>query len=394
MGSIQNGKVKKISIISLHLGYGGIERAVCSLANLFADQPDKHSVKIYSVYRVLDKPAFYLDPRVKVEYLFNELPNRESFLAAVKSLNILKILREGIKSARVLIGKKRSVIRAIKSISSGIIITTRTEHNKLLSKYGKKELVKIAQLHHDHRFSAVDLKPFRYNYKNLDIVTVLTPGLQREFSEYKKGYNDHTRIVCMPNFIEQIPEIDYSKKEKIIISANRLVPVKRVDELLFIFSAVHKHAPDWRLLIAGDGCEYERLSRLSEELGISDYVDMPGKLSSEELERAMLSSSIFAMTSDNEGFGFVIVEAQSCMLPPVVFDVRVGPETIIKDGVNGFLVRDNDRTQFAEKLLLLINDGQLREQMSKKALENAKRFSKTEFCRFWNELVESAGDMK
>ena len=49
--------MKKISIIALHLGYGGIEKSISTLANLLATTADIE-VEIASVYELYDKPVF------------------------------------------------------------------------------------------------------------------------------------------------------------------------------------------------------------------------------------------------------------------------------------------------------------------------------------------------
>ena len=66
--------MKKIRIIALHLTYGGIEKAIISMANLFAE---KYDVEIISVYNMPDSPAFPLSERVRVRYVRDETPNRE-----------------------------------------------------------------------------------------------------------------------------------------------------------------------------------------------------------------------------------------------------------------------------------------------------------------------------
>ena len=68
------GSMKKIAILSLHLGYGGIEKCVVNLANILCD---KYEVEIACTYKLYDKPAFDLDKRVKVNYLGCEAPNKK-----------------------------------------------------------------------------------------------------------------------------------------------------------------------------------------------------------------------------------------------------------------------------------------------------------------------------
>ena len=56
--------MKKVSILSLHLGYGGIEKCVVTLANSLCS---KYEVEIAVCYKLYDKPAFDIDDRVKIK---------------------------------------------------------------------------------------------------------------------------------------------------------------------------------------------------------------------------------------------------------------------------------------------------------------------------------------
>ena len=58
--------MKKVTILSLHLGYGGIEKSISALANLLCE---KYRVEIACVYKLFDKPVFDIDERVKIIYL-------------------------------------------------------------------------------------------------------------------------------------------------------------------------------------------------------------------------------------------------------------------------------------------------------------------------------------
>ena len=91
--------MKKVSILALHLNYGGIEKAITTLANYLCND---FKVEIACTYKISDKPAFNLDKRVKVVYLNSFVPNKEEFKTALKEKGILKILKEGIKSIKIL----------------------------------------------------------------------------------------------------------------------------------------------------------------------------------------------------------------------------------------------------------------------------------------------------
>lgn len=376
--------MKTVRIITLHLAYGGIEKAVCQMASMFVE---KYDVEIISVYDMPDAPAFPIDERVRVRYLLDEIPNRDEWRDCARRKDVFGLARESVRAARILHDKKKAVIDAISAIDDGVIITTRPEHNVLLSKYGRPDVYKLGQLHQDHCFDKKLLDSFRRDYGGLDAFILLTPGLADEVREIMRD-NKHTKIVAIPNFLEHYPETIPERREKTILAVGRLVDVKGMDRLIRIFAAVHEKTPDWSLRIAGEGEERPALEALIEKLGISGCVKLMGMLTTDEVEREMLSAAIYASTSKSEGLSFALVEAMSCGLAPVAYDVRVGPAATITDGVNGYLVPDGDADGYAARLLGLINDPELMAELSHAAVRRARDFSKENISRQWFDLLE------
>lgn len=367
-----------IHIIALHLAFGGVERAIINMANLFAA---RYNVEIISVYNMPNSPAYPLDARVKVRYLLDDVPNRAEWKAAAKGLHPVRFVKESARSVKILMGKRREVRRAIEGIDSGIVITTRHEDNLALSKYGRPGVLKIAQLHHDHNFEARYVSAFKHSYGNIDYFTLLTLGLAGEVGEMMRG--TRTKVVYIPNFLDRYPEEpDFAAREKTVFAAGRLNFVKRFDKLIRIFAAVHEKMPDWKLRIAGEGEE-----RLIKELGAQDYVTLCGAMDAAGVEHEMCTAGIYAMTSASEGFSFVVLEAQSCYLPPVAFDVRVGPPFLISDGTDGFLVPDNDDAAYARRLEQLMRDDELRRAMGKAARTRSLDFSGEKIAQLWYEIL-------
>ena len=77
-----------VHIIAMHLAYGGVEKAVCAMANLFIELG--YPVKLICTYRMPDAPAYPLDDRVEVTYLLKDIPNRQEFKASIASHNPFK----------------------------------------------------------------------------------------------------------------------------------------------------------------------------------------------------------------------------------------------------------------------------------------------------------------
>ena len=377
--------MKKVTIVALHLAFGGIEKAICQMANLFAEQ---YEVEILSVYDMPNAPAFPLDERVKLRYLLSDTPNREAWRAALNGRDLPGLARESLRAVKILRDKKRAVIEAIQSVDEGVLITTRPEDNVLLSQYGRPGALKIAQLHQDHRFDAKLVKSFQRDYGGVDIFALLTPGLRDEVRDMLKGHNEHTEVVYIPNFLEHYPEdTDKYPREKTVLAVGRLHEVKRFELLIRLFSAVHTQFPDWKLRIVGDGEERGKLEAVIRELRAEDYVNLTGREDAAGVEEEMLRASVYAMTSRSEGFPFVLLEAQSCGLPVIAFDVRVGPGFVVRDGVNGFLVPDLVYEAFCEKLAALMKDEELRQKMSEAAKEHAAAFSREKVAEIWYSIM-------
>ena len=80
--------------------------------------------------------------------------------------------------------------------------------------------------------------------------------------------------------------------------------------------------------------------------------------------------------------------SKSFGLPIVAFDCKTGPSEIINNNKDGFLIKNENIEELAEKLLLLINDRDKLEKFSLEARKSAKRFTLEEIIKNWQELLE------
>ena len=377
---------KRVYITALHMQHGGIEMAISLLSNALAKRG--YIVTILSVYN-LGEVAYRLEPNVEVQYLTNVAPNRTEFLQAKREHNVYKLFKEGLYSLKVLYLKNKSMKNAISNIEDGIIISTRNEHSVLLSKYGKKGVCKIAQLHHDHEFKREYVRDFQKNYKNIDSFVLLTQGLKNEVEEMMRGHNTHTKCVVIPNFLEEVVnDVELERKEKTILFVGRLHPVKGLERLLDIWKIISEKYSDWKLKIIGGGELDKVLKAKVEQLNMDGSVDITGAMEHNKVLNEMKKASIFAMTSYSEAFPFVLIEAMSKGLPVVAFDVRVGPRAIVDHNKDGFLVDDGDLAQFAEYVSMLISNKNQWAKLSTNALDKSKIFTEKSVIKKWIDLFD------
>ena len=293
-----------------------------------------------------------------------------------------------MRSIRILTGKRRAVRKMIRNITEGVIITTRHEHNLPLSRYGSKDVLKIGQLHHDHAFEKKYVRGFRYGYRNLDVLALLTPQLVEEARALMKGCNSHTKLVYMPNFLEHYPDsVPIDGREKTVIAVGRVTEVKRFDLLVEQIVHLHPRVPDWKLRLIGDGEDLPKIRSYVQAQNAESYIELAGQMDNAMVERELLHASIFAMSSRSEGFPFVLLEAQSCALPIVAYDVRVGPGFLVHDGQDGFLVPEGERQAYEDRLAELMNDSQLRAGMGRLALSEAALFSREKIAEKWYTVI-------
>ena len=133
-----------------------------------------------------------------------------------------------------------------------------------------------------------------------------------------------------------------------------------------------KDRNDVDIVVAGDG-PYR--SEMQQQLRNATF---PGFVTGEALSKTYASADVFVFPSTTDTFGNVVLEAMSSGLPVIVTD-QMGPQELVKDGVNGFVVAD-DRT-LGQRLDLLIRDEVVRKTMGRKARESA-------LARNWHSVFE------
>ena len=188
----------------------------------------------------------------------------------------------------------------------------------------------------------------------------------------KNKWNKNTTVIGNP--INQILLPINLDKENIILTVGRLISTKHIDELIEMFKEINDE--NWKLVIVGGNAKnlnlLEKYIQLVKELGLEDRVQLVGAKSNvaDYYKRA----KIFAFTSSSEGFPNVIGEAMSYGLPVISYDCTAGPSDLIDNKETGFLIEERDQKTYIEKLKKLMQDEELRNKQSIKALEKIKDF--------------------
>ncbi len=376
--------LKKVTILALHLGYGGIEKSIAALANLLADD---YEVEIISSYQLFDKPAFDIDPRVEVRYLITKYkPNREAWKSSIKHLRPISFVKESFNSVMTLALRRSTMIRAIENCHSDIIISTRDLFNTWLGTYGRKSCYKIGWEHNHYHGDMSYADKVTKSARNLDALVLVSDSL-RKF--YKKQLAD-TKCKCfyIPNMLDSVPDQLSKLNEKRLISVGRLSREKGYEDLLDVFKLIHQEEPSWRLDIIGDGAQKNLLGDRIFNEGLKECVTLHGFQDKTFINNLLSQSSIYLMTSVTESFGIVLIEAMSYGLPCVAFDSAEGATELIQDGVNGYLISYRNKEEYAKKVVELIRNKKLRTKLGSAGRKTSLNYTGDKVKRDWIKLLK------
>lgn len=204
--------------------------------------------------------------------------------------------------------------------------------------------------------------------------------------EDKRYWGNVSGIAVIPNANSFVSPRQAPLTAKRVIAVGRYDYQKGFDELIEVWSHVHKQYPDWRLDIFGRGPLRNELQRQIEVLHLDEVVSLREPVF--QIENEYLTSSILAMTSRYEGLPMVLLEAQVCGLPLVAYACKCGPKDIIRNGENGFLLEEYDKEGMASKLMLLMENSELRIQMGEASKNRSKIYEKDCIMEQWIRLFD------
>jgi len=143
------------------------------------------------------------------------------------------------------------------------------------------------------------------------------------------------------------------------------------------------------VVVGGPGAEGDtgpNLKRLSQELGMDQYVRLVGARPHDEIAEWLAAADTFCLATSNEGMANVLVEALSCGIPVVT--TRVGGNAeLVQDGVNGLLVSHGDSDALRKALLNAFQRKWDRESISRTMTGRTWDASADQIVKEWWPLI-------
>lgn len=357
--------MKKICLVDFDMSVtGGVEQVTAELVNELCKNYEVYLYEINSN----GVPVYRFDPRVK-------------YIRGVQGEDRLRGMITGTFQRFIRLVKNRNIDTVILMGNYPALIVSFTrfftkakyvycDHGGLMNQWNQKDITAI-------RFWSALV-----SHK----VVVLTEKTRKDYIE--KFHLRARKVECIYNWIaEEIKEAKkvYDCSSNKILTVGRLGKEKGYDLLVEVAKKILSSHQDWQWHIYGSGEMRQMLEEKIEEYHLEDQLVLKGNV--EHAYRYYLDYAFLVLPSYREGLPLVLLEALELGLPMVSFDIETGPNEIIEDGKNGYLIPPYDLEQMGQRMVELMEDKAKRESF---AIYKGKKekFSKNTILKQWISLIE------
>lgn len=342
---------------------GGTERVSSQVANALAKE-DTYEICFLSLVEQEKEPFFHLEPSITRYQLADRW-----IQPGLGYLPLIGKLHRFLKAHQIDLMIDIDIVLDVLSIPAAKFLGTKV----------------ISWEHFNTEFElSVPYRKWilRYSVRHSDYVVVLTKA---DLEIYRNRLGRRDRIVQIYNPVDPPEKFDIPDRKKQILSVGRLAPQKGIDKLMKIAAAVLRAHPDWQWLLLGEGEQRAELEQFIAENNLHNRLILMGNVA--DVDAYLRQASILVSTSVYEGLGMNILEAKRMGVPCVSFAI-IGPQEIIHDGIDGYLVQPFDCDTMTGKINTLIENPSLRKQFAKQALLSMGDFETETIIKQWKDILE------
>jgi glycosyltransferase involved in cell wall biosynthesis len=170
-------------------------------------------------------------------------------------------------------------------------------------------------------------------------------------------------------------EIGLQKEDRVALMIARIAPNKRQDLMLQAAAQIRQQIPNFKLVLKGDvygeSHQHRQIKQMVHNLHLEDAIVWLDFVP--DIRRLIATADTLVLCSDREGLGSCVVEAMSMAVPVVVTNTG-GTHEIVESGRSGgFVIPGNDAEQLAARVIELLSDEELRQQLGQNGREFIRR---------------------
>lgn len=342
-------------------------KTICYLA----DASNPHTIKWCNYFKnkgynihVISLNAGEIEGVTVHNFSFNvkELKNESPF-KKIKYITAIGKIKKLVKDI------KPDILHAHYASSYGLIGSLLNYHPYVISVWG-------TDIYDFPNGGIIQNKIIKYNLKKADYIFSTSKDMARETNKYTNKKIYITPFGVDMDFFKPNENLKAKEGSFTIGTIKTLEKKYGIDYLIKSFKIIKDKNIniDLKLKIGGSGSQLENLKELVKELNLEKDVEFLGRISLDEVSNVFNTFDIAVFPSLKESFGVAAVEAQACGIPVIVSNVGGHPEVVL-DGETGLIVESENTDELSEALLKLINNKDLRENISK----NTRNFIKENY---------------
>ncbi|CAP44375.1 glycosyltransferase family 4 protein [Bordetella petrii] len=300
----------------------------------------------------------------------------------------------GLRGILANVRRVRALRRVLRSFRPDIVLGMMTTASVLAVLAARGLPCRVIATEHTHppsqALSGLWQRLRRLTYPRAARVVALTRGTADWLARHVPG----SRLAVIPNPVHwplasgepMLPPPPAGERRR-LLAVGRLHPDKGFDLLIQAYARIAGQHPDWDLVILGEGDERRRLQAQIDAAGLQERVTMPGRVGN--VGDWYRESDLYVLSSRFEGLSNTLLESLASGLPAVCFDCDTGPREVVRDGIDGVLVRPNgDVPALAAALSALMDDAAARQALSARAIDARERFSAQRVLGLWQEIFD------
>lgn len=237
---------------------------------------------------------------------------------------------------------------------------------------------------------------YEWTLANMDEWDAIVSATPQQTHDIQSRWGSEHKYYTIP--VGVIPDIEFTNKHipmrerkphSMLVTA-RIAPEKGIDKMIEALAIARKTVPDITLDVFGyvdhgnDNLAMRRITDALELLDDKDAVTLHPH--SKNVRLLHEQYQIYLIFSQMEGFNLALMEAQSAGMVGITNDVYYGPNELIKDGINGYIVGYTDVEAFAQRMVELCQDEDKLQNMSDNAYQLSERYSEANVWAAWQQL--------
>ena len=376
---------KRITLVIGGLGGGGAERVCVNLANSWVERG--HHVTILTFTQNTRKPAYAIDPRVQQRDMgWPRRPRQEELNAAtvapiMRGLYQARLAQQLVQHITFLAILRHKIL----SQSPDVVVTHIDITNlRVLAAMHESNIPVIVCEHSDStRVSIgpwIGVRAALYSRAH----AVVTP--HADSAGWLAKYDANVVRIPNPLVAPSGTFVERNGQRRKLVAMMRLSHEKRPEMVVRAFAGIAHEVPEWDFDLYGNGPQHAWIKNLIEKLA-------PGRIHlrgfTDDPYDVLRSVDLYVSASWIEGFGNTIWEALACGVPVVAMEAGCAIRSLVRDGVDGVIVREDSVPALAKSLSALMRDEPRRQAFASRAPEVLTRFPLEAALTAWDELLST-----